>query len=148
MKWAELMKYVKGTFRELRGDVVEIRSGDDLVFSNDYAVMGLSRRMIQVFAKRLEGRRLRFSHGEIVSVEKGAEWRGLENVGSDDIVVELGFSSESSSKVFFVTAVLAEDRRGNGPSPIEGMEVKNASGVVYGNPKENFEIRNAKLVLA
>lgn len=147
MKWNEFVEIVKGTVREARGDVVEIRSGDDLVFSNDFAFFGLSRRMIRQFAKRLEGQRLAFSHGTIISVEQGDSWRGLEDVAENDVVVELAFSSESSSKLFFVTAVLAKEGQKRLPALVEGMEVERVSGIVYGNPREDFEIRSAEILV-
>lgn len=145
MNLSLVKEIVKGTFRELRGDVVEIRTGDDLVFSNDWALGGLSKRMTRTFAKRLEGRRLAFTGGTVVLVGRGRDYGELEGVDADALVAELAFSG-NSSKVFFVTVVLENGPKSAPPNLLPGDEVAGVKGVVHGDPKGNFELRHARIM--
>ena len=144
MNLSLVKEIVKGTLRELRGDVVEIRTGDDLVFSNDWALGGLSKRMVRTFAKKLEGRRLAFTEGTVVLVGRGRDYGELGDVGADALVVELAFSGDSS-KAFFVTAVLEDGPEAAPSHLVSGDEVAGVTGVVHGDPKGSFELRHARI---
>ena len=68
------------------------------------------------------------------------------DVTSEEFLAEI-YGSKSRPEWRALTTLFGEILTGRSTLVSEGMEVERVSGIVYGNPRENFEIRSAKILV-